>query len=257
MSDTEFSLSINIHAKDIFRILAIPSIVDTLEEWVCKNIDTIKKNIPQTERIQSTKWHKKPQERFPVHTQKGIFNGSRRERDICKSLLGKNSGVGVFIDYELPLDESKDSAFGKIDLVSVKDNTLFLFEVKGPFSNEPPIRAFMEIFTFWRELVDGPDTDKANSFLEKYRNCAEQANPSLSIPEHPKIQPALLLCKSSPIFQKLEDKLKDNEHSNLRKAFHEIPVYTYTWPKDGDITILAKSIRIAWPATVPDKASSG
>lgn len=253
MSDTEFSLSINIHAKDIFRILAIPSIVDTLEEWVCKNIDTIKKNIPQTERIQSTKWHKKPQERFPVHTQKGEFNGSKRERDICKSLLRKHSEVvGTFIDYELPLDESKDSAFGKIDLVSATDDTLFLFEVKGPFSNEPPIRAFMEIFTFWRELVDDPDTDEANSFLEKYRNCAEQANPPLSIPEHPKIQPALLLCKSSPIFQELND----SKHSSLWEAFREIPVYTYSWPEDGNITTLAENIRIAWPATVPDKASS-
>ena len=261
MSDTKFPLSLSLHAKDIFRILAIRSIADDqkVEEWICGHLDDIRKNIQQTGRICSPEWKQRPDnEKFPVHTQKGKLP-TRKEKIICKALLGETpestetTNVGTFIDYELPLDKKRNSAFGEIDLVSATDDTLFLFEVKGPRCNEAPIRAFMEIFTFWNLLVDDPKKDNATDdtadlFLQSYKKCER----GKKLDKITNIKPALLLCETSPIFRKLR-----NRKHGLWTSFSNIPVYTYKEPKDDDIEALANSIRIAWPATEPDKASPG
>lgn len=210
-------IDLPIAPKDIFRILALRSVVEqpAMVQKLLDNFDLIFERIPRTPRLDP---------RFPrnpfdyEHTGRTIVNagfGEFTERELCASdnaFFGHTlDGIGTVIDYELPLDETKDSALGKIDLVSLTNNgELFLLEVKKVKSNEHPLRAMFEIFTFWKMLMDEEGT--FDRFLEQYKQCPQFPKDGRFNEKELKVLPGLLLCETSDVRNSLvSDKMKPTE----------------------------------------------
>lgn len=80
----------------------------------------------------------------------------RKEEWMCKMCMGKSfPHIGKIVDYQVPLKHSLGEdceGMGKVDLLSVDGDTAWLLELKVPDSTEPPLRAIMEIYTYWRQL---------------------------------------------------------------------------------------------------------
>ena len=56
---------------------------------------------------------------------------------------------GTVLDYQIPLKNSNDDkGVGKIDLISLKDDSLYLLELKRSDSKETLLRCVLEIYTY-------------------------------------------------------------------------------------------------------------
>ena len=60
---------------------------------------------------------------------------------------------GKLLNYQIPLKNERLDKFGKIDFISLKDNSLLLVEIKAPKSPESILKAILEIETYYR-IVD-------------------------------------------------------------------------------------------------------
>ena len=85
------------------------------------------------------------------------YNGKvfRKEEWMCKICMGKSfQCIGEIVDYQVPLKHNmKDcKGMGKIDLLSVISDKGYLLELKVPDSTEHPLKAIMEIYTYWQQL---------------------------------------------------------------------------------------------------------
>lgn len=80
----------------------------------------------------------------------------RREEWICRLAMEKSFDViGKIVDYQVPLKtpgDSDNSGLGKIDLLALNGDTLYLLEVKEPNNEESPLQAILEIYTYWKQL---------------------------------------------------------------------------------------------------------
>lgn len=79
-----------------------------------------------------------------------------REKWICKLAAGKDFGpIGTVVDYQVPLKTPlgcDNNGLGEIDLLALNGDTLYLLEVKEPNNTESPLRAILEIYTYWKQL---------------------------------------------------------------------------------------------------------
>lgn len=65
-------------------------------------------------------------------------------------------GIGKILDYQVPLKDKKTDKIGKIDILSVNDNTMYIIELKIPGSKETMLRCILESFTYLQRV----DEDK-------------------------------------------------------------------------------------------------
>ncbi len=246
--ETLCKIELPVLAKDIFRIWALRSIALGPAE-LAERLDTDKvfaEFCNAKFRTPRLDWkNKKP---F-AYTHPGLEETKKTnwkqlsdmtEREMCSSRKGFfdrefPDSIGKVVDYEIPLDEERDSARGKIDLLSYRKdrNTLYLIEVKKCDSTELPLRAFFEIFTFWKTLQDS--NGKFTSFLNLYHNSEYNGF---------NVVPALLWCEGSPIYEMLVRGDKEKHVKNLYKRFKDRNVKLFTYKntsklKDGrfDVSI--------------------
>jgi len=215
MDDRLFTIDLPIYPKDIFRLLALRSVC-TNEKFLAelsRCFAAYEQNIGLSERLLN---RKKPFD-YASH---GGLNVKKKfsamtERQLCASRNAffrqdRNfKHIGHVIDYEVPLDDARDSAAGKIDLLSVAGNTAFVIEVKKFDSNEYPIRALFEVFTFWK-MIGGNNPEK---FRLAYRN---KAIGYTGLPPECSVVPALLLGGKSKIL----DRVKKHEQWEICKLFY-------------------------------------
>jgi len=239
MSDQLCNINLPIMAKDIFRVLALKSVADSPSALVQHlNDDSIfsmyLNGVDATERLARPR-------PFSYNHEEGIAKdgdwahlSDMTERELCgsrKGFFGKDLGsLGRVIDYELPLDEKRGSARGKIDLVSVTSSELFLIEAKKCDSTELPLRAFFEVYTFWLTLREN---NSFGRFLDIYRNGAYRGR---------SVIPALLLCEGvggddSLIYNQLICRGGNGNGDNdaivgLYRRFLELGVRVFTY-RDG------------------------
>ncbi|MBQ6338837.1 MAG: hypothetical protein IJI36_06790 [Kiritimatiellae bacterium] len=226
-----FTIELPVQPKDVFRLLALRSITETdgLIEKLLDNFDSIFKGIEMTPRLDRDSFGR---DAFG-YKHKGldvedIGFSDMTERQLCaaKSAFYADrdfAGIGRVLDYEMPLDDKKDSAFGKVDLVSQITDELLLLEVKKCESNEHPLRAMFEIFTFWKTLSD--EDGKFDVFIDAYKKSPTYnlRKGDLSVPI--KVLPGLLLCGSSDIYKELMSPASsDGKRDELYRRFLESPI---------------------------------
>ena len=112
----------------------------------------------------------------------------RKEEWMCKRCMGKRfSQIGEVVDYQVPLKHARGDdckGMGKVDLLSVEGETAWLLELKVPDSTEHPLRAIMEVYTYWKQLGG----ERCERFLE-----------------HSRAKGARILKKAIVIFEKGKD----------------------------------------------------
>ena len=105
----------------------------------------------------------------------------RKEEWICKMAVAEKSyqlnnkeKLEIF-DYQIPLknERTEDTkGLGKIDLLAKINNTAYLIEVKVINSTEIPLKAILEIYTYWQQLGGENLNENFLKYLEK-ENCKE------------------------------------------------------------------------------------
>ena len=113
----------------------------------------------------------------------------------------QGADFGTLIGYQIPLktpqlkNPKMNSGLGKIDILSQKDDTAFILELKVEKSTEHPLRAFLEAYTYWK-LLGG---NSAADFLIK--SDAYTAT---------RLEKAVVIYKDSPIHKELKKEIANN-----------------------------------------------
>ena len=89
--------------------------------------------------------------------------GSNREEEIIAMKICRQSrngevfpGIGIVLDYQVPLKNRREDKAGKVDLISLNEDNLYLLELKRQDSNETMLRCVLEGFTYLKTV----DQDK-------------------------------------------------------------------------------------------------
>lgn len=128
---------------------------DKALQSISSQLDYIKNGryIQSNRQDYSVQSHSKPfnEAKYQERKNKPYF---RKEEWICKRCYGKSFNfIGKIVDYQVPLKHSqKCSGLGKVDLLSQKGSVAYLLEVKTRENTESPLRAIMEIYTYWKQL---------------------------------------------------------------------------------------------------------
>ena len=141
---------------------------------------------------------------------------------IAKKLFNLNLGdLGKIIGYEIPLKNSeKDKGLGKIDLISIKDEIIYLIELKKPSNNESILRAMLEIQTYSEQL---------NS--EKFKN-------DFKFNSDNELKKAILIFENSKQHKMLKEMKKLTQSATLELLdILKIEVYIITAPGYDDLSI--------------------
>lgn len=85
---------------------------------------------------------------------------NRKEENLAKYLFNQLPGkekhleyIGQIIDYQVPLKNSqKDEKVGKIDLLSVNSDDIFILELKCEGTDETMLRCVLEAYTYLQQL---------------------------------------------------------------------------------------------------------
>ena len=236
------TIDLPVQPKDVFRLLALRSITenDDLIKKLLDNFDSIYNGIEMTPRLDRDAFGRNVfgYKHEGLDVQKTVFT-DMTERQLCAAKQAFYAdtvfnGIGRVLDYELPLDDKKNSAFGKVDLVSQVNDELFLLEVKKCESNEHPLRAMFEIFTFWKTLSDEAGGFKV--FIDAYFNSHTYQKRKGGLHKPTKVHPGLLLCKTSKIYEALLSSSNGNKNGEgLYKRFLQPPIglRVFTYSRDN------------------------
>ena len=120
--------------------------------------------------------------------------------------------IGKIIDYQVPLKNKKDDEVGKIDLLSVSYDTLYILELKKEDSTETMLRCILEGYTYLKTV----DSDKlVNDFglmgIHKVCSCPfvfREKNQWKEMQENrPQLMKLMKLMDSKPYYiKKIKDK---------------------------------------------------
>lgn len=125
------------------------------EELLNQNIFGAMRSINEIVRLRNSGYKVKSHDGIN-HTE----NSNRKEEIYCKDLFalsrdGKKifNEIGTIFDYQVPLKHSRsDIGAGKIDLVSITDDEIWLLELKVEDNKETVLRCVLEIATYYQVL---------------------------------------------------------------------------------------------------------
>lgn len=134
-----------------------PSTACEMLEWIQGELQSIQESSynPSLRKTYRVKSHYKEFDKAAYEKAK-TKKPFRKEEWMCKLCMGKTfPHIGEIVDYQVPLKHCRGDdcdGMGKVDLLSVAGDTAWLLELKVPDSTEHPLRAIMEIYTYWRQL---------------------------------------------------------------------------------------------------------
>lgn len=116
------------------------SYTEVIAEYILQNLD--KYQIKTISREKS----------YKINTHKGGINDNsnrEEEKQAIRMFQQTYEEFGTVLDYQIPLKKSnKDKGVGKIDLIALKDDSLYLLELKRSDSKETFLRCILEIYTY-------------------------------------------------------------------------------------------------------------
>lgn len=149
---------------------------------------------------------------------------NRTEEMFAKSLLRHRlKNLGKIIGYQMPLKDKQSDKYGKVDLVSFRedDSTAFLIELKMAEKKETLLRAALEVATY-RHIIE---KDKLKKYLAE-----KEERFGITKPNDLKIEKAVLFAvneKDQP--KELLPKNK-NYYKNLWDLLAKLNIGVYTIP---------------------------
>lgn len=145
---------------------------------------------------------------YRVAGHKGITDNdqsNRVEEQVARNMFGKSfSHIGRVLDYQVPLKDARDNKAGKIDLLSFKDDTLIILELKKENSQETLLRCTLEVATYWHKV----DKDKLLKDFDEFNAK--------------RVQPAILVYKDGAQHNEYKD-----ASTNIRKLMNQLQVGMY------------------------------
>jgi hypothetical protein len=147
-----------------------------------------------------------------------LFNWSKGDNinSVGEHVKGKIfSNIGKILDYQIPLKNSNsvtDKGLGKIDLISVTDDRVFLIELKIKGNKETILRCVLEIATYYQVL-------SKSKFLDSYSNEFEHLTEK-------NIKKAILIVNDS-LHHKEMEAIHTDERRNLKKLMDELEVEVF------------------------------
>lgn len=130
------------------------------------------------------------------------------EKLFCRALYNLKSidPLGCFIDYEIPMKKTNDAKHGDIDLMSNKEDKLYIIEAKIHYSNESILKALLESYVYTM-LIGERHRNKGNDVKKQFY---KDFNLDCNI----KLTPAILTFKTAESGGQLKEikqypKLKD------------------------------------------------
>jgi len=235
MEPTTIELPIN--PKDVFRLLALRTMVEQTDL-----IERLADKFDFTKGIGTTARLRRGDDPFAYKhdgntTKKPLTKMT--ERELCSDTQAffrqkPFDCIGKVIDYEIPLDNTKKSAYGKVDLLSVSGDTAYTLEVKKFGSREHPLRALFEIYTFWRMLAEN---GSHAYFIKRYKN----GNRTLSGCK--RIVPALLLDVKSKIRRDFGE-IKNDATGRLIKKFFSADIGMKVFEYDNELNVREVKVNI-------------
>ena len=118
---------------------------EVIAEFLCEHISEYISGIPQISR-QNTY-------RMRSHTGAHDKNSPRKE-EVCAMQMFLQSKehpfdhIGVILDYQTPLKNTRKDSAGKIDLLAYDGKTLRILELKRPDNDESMLRCVLEGYTY-------------------------------------------------------------------------------------------------------------
>lgn len=81
-------------------------------------------------------------------------NCETEEKLLCRAAFNQRyiEGLGVAVDYELPLNKTRKARHGDIDLLCLRENELLCIEAKTFRSSESVLKGLLEAFVYTRLL---------------------------------------------------------------------------------------------------------
>lgn len=140
-----------------------------VSEYLCENIELFD-NIPCITRKTS----------YKTESHLGKINEqSNREENTAKRLFldnqerGPYKYIGTILDYQTPLKDVVSDEVGKIDLLSVNGNIVYVLELKQMDSKETMLRCILESYTYLKTV----DSQKLIADFELSRIDSIKASP--------------------------------------------------------------------------------
>lgn len=116
-------------------------------------------------------------------------------------------GFGRILDYQVPLKNKLADKAGKIDLLSIQDNKVYILELKKEDSPESMLRCVLESYTY-SKIVDD-----------------EKLKADFDIPETATVIPAPLVFEGGKQYNEYHD--IDGEHPLLRELMHRLHIIPF------------------------------
>lgn len=135
---------------------------ESIAEWIVQNIDSIKL---QTEGLRDRSFRS-------MHFGQAKLkddNKETNEKMLCRAAFNQRyiDGLGVVLDYELPLKEIRGAGHGDVDLVCLRENRLLCVEVKRFNSCESALKGLIEAFVYSRLLQRKIEQLRKDFYLNK------------------------------------------------------------------------------------------
>lgn len=150
---------------------------EVIAEYLTKNISEFDR-IPQIRRENSyiVNGHKGEQD----GNQPKEKNENRQEEHIALRMYDKEYDcIGKIVDYQVPLKdyttENNEVKVGKIDMLSVKGDKIYIIELKKPNTTETLLRCILEGYTYYKRLDKGKlindmkEKGKLNKEIDNYK----------------------------------------------------------------------------------------
>lgn len=146
------------------------------------------------------------EERFAID----LFNESKNGRVFNK--------LGKIVDYQIPLKNKQGDKAGKIDLISNKNESIFLIEMKFGNNKETLLRCIFEIATYYQIL-------SKQKFVESYKD-------EFGGLTEKNIKKAVLISKDSAQYDELKA-LNNGKKNNLKKLMETFEVQIFVIDEDN------------------------
>lgn len=181
--------------KYVYQTIDSKSTIDSVKEKLKK--EKVKPLFRDTYRIKS---NSHPYDVKEIEGSKPNEPINRREEWICKLSLGQTlETLGKVVDYQVPLKvrnhKNENEGRGKIDLLTINGDTLYLIEYKRLSNSENPLKAICEIYTYYRMLGGVCKNFKISNKVDKKfsENIVNPENIGIK-----KCKPIILLTEKDP-----------------------------------------------------------